>query len=124
MILNAHHIERFLRRVDAAFPIPLSHKQDLRQYSQKLCEKATLCAEVENESILAMVAGYTENVTDDMAYISLVATVKEARGRGLASKLVREFMAIAKERGLAAVHLYAVRSNAPAMQMYTKLGFV
>ena len=116
-------IEQFLWAVDESFPIPLSHKQDLHLFAKKLFEKATLCTEIEQGRILAMVAGYTENVTDDLAYISVVATLPEARGRRLASALIERFIAIARERGLRAVHLYTVRTNTSAMRMYQRLGF-
>ena len=116
-------LERFLREVDRSFPVPISSKQDLGLYARKLCERATLGAELDGERIVALVAGYTENVVEERAFISLVATVRDARGRGLGSRLVREFISVAAGRGLAAVHLYAVPTNIPAVSMYKKLGF-
>lgn len=116
-------LEEFLNRVDNMFPIPISKKQDLHLFAIKLCEKATLCIEVENEKIISMVAGYTENVLDNRAYISIVATVPDAQGRGLASKLVQDFIQICSDKNIDAVHLYAVQSNIAAVRMYKKIGF-
>ena len=118
-------LERFLREVDHTFPVPISEKQDLGDYARKLCDRATLCVETDadGERIVALVAGYTENVIDGRAYISLVATVPDAQGRGLGSRLVREFISVAAARGLDAVHLYAVPTNTPALSMYKRLGF-
>ena len=42
-----------------------------------------------NEEIVGLVAGYTENVINGMAYIALVGVVEEAQRRGIASKLVK-----------------------------------
>ena len=121
---NFSSVLGFLQRVDACFPTPLSQKQDLATYARKLCEKATVCVELAEGEIVAMVAGYTDNLVDDKAYISIVATLPEAQGKGIASRLVESFIHRAAEKGVSAVHLYAVPSNIPAMRMYEKLGFV
>ncbi len=110
-------------KVDSLFPVPLSKKQNLQEFALKLCEKATVCTVCENRQIIAMVAGYTENVIDNMGYISVVATLPEAQGRGLAKQLVQEFLEIARKNNLSGVHLYAVRGNVSAMAMYRSLGF-
>lgn len=117
-------LEKFLYAVDNSFPVPLSEKQNLKDYAKKLFSSATICAEVQNGEILSMVAGYTENLTDDIAYIAVVATLKAAQGRGLASKCVREFIEICKEKSIGAVHLYTDTSNETAKAMYQKIGFV
>lgn len=124
MKLTVENIEVFLRKVDTTFPVPLSQKQNLHDFAIKLCQKATLCAESDEEKIVAMVAGYTENVIDNMAYISIVATVPEFQGRGLASKLIKDFISICEKKSIDAVHLYAVSENTAAIRMYEKLGFV
>ena len=116
-------IETFLRRVDRDFPIPLSQKQDLSAFAHKLSDLATICTVRNGSEILSMVAGYSENLTNGMAYVSIVATVPEARGHGFASKLMREFMDICVQKQLSALHLYAVSSNLPALSMYRQLGF-
>ena len=114
----------FLHQVDKLFPVPLSAKQNLDDFARKLCEKATLCVAHDGEVIVALVAGYTDHVVDNMGYISIAATLPQVQGRGYSSSLIREFLDIAREKQLQAVHLYAVRENAPAMHMYRKLGFV
>ena len=62
---NTEKIENFLRLVDKDFPVPLSCKQDLSQLARKLCEKGTLCAREENGEIVALVAGYTDNLENN-----------------------------------------------------------
>ena len=117
-------IEEFLRQVDASFPVPLSIKQDLSLFANKLCEKATLCFHRDGDEIAAMVAGYTDNVIENKAYISIVATKEQYRGRGYAAACIKEFIQICEEKGLDGVHLYTDASNLPAICMYQKNGFV
>lgn len=120
---NAEQLELFLRKVDKDFPVPLSSKQELKEFAKKLSQKATLCVACEGDELLALVAGYTDALTDGMAYISVVATLEKARGKGLAKRLMGEFIDICKQKNIKAVHLYTVPSNIPAVSMYKSLGF-
>lgn len=123
-MINFEKLKSFLLSTDKSFPTPLSQKQDLDELAAKFIDKATLCYTEENGEITALVAGYTENVTNDMAYISVVATLPEKQGKGLASGLVAEFISRARSKNLKSVHLYTDRSNVGAIKMYCKLGFV
>lgn len=117
-------IEIFLNKVDSQFSVPLSQKQDLPEFAYKLYNKATICVDTNVTDIVAMVAGYTDNLTDNIAYISIVATLPEYQGNGLASKLIKQFINICKEKNIEAIHLYTDSSNNIAIKMYKQLGFV
>ena len=116
-------LEVFLKAVDCLFPVPLSHKQDLGCFAKKLYEKATVCHISSGGEILSLTAGYTDNVTDNIGYISVVASLPKARGNGYAKKTIEEFIGIARQKGLDAVHLYAVPENIAAVNMYRNIGF-
>ena len=118
--MTEQKIEAFLRAVDDSFPVPLSQKQDLGEYARKLSQFATMCAVEEDGKIVAMAAGYTDR---DPAYLAILATLPQARGRGLGKTLVREFLEKANQSGATYLHLYAVESNTPAMKLYESLGF-
>ena len=122
--LKISQIEDFLIGVDRMFPIPLSKKVDLHQLAMKFHEKATIFSEIYQEKIVAMVVGYTENVIDDKAYISVVATKPEFQGNGIAKKLVNKFLTFSKKKGLKAVHLYTSYTNIKAISLYEAIGFV
>ncbi len=113
----------FLNKVDKLFPTPLSEKQDLKTFSKKLISKGTLCVASDEGKIVSMVGGYTENIIDNKAYISVVATLEEYTGRGFAKKLIKEFICMCKDKKIEAVHLYAVPSNLVAVNMYKSIGF-
>ena len=113
----------FLQEVDQDFPVPVSSKVSLSELAKKYCECATLCCEYDNNKIIAMVAGYTVNTPENIGYISLVATRKAVRRKGLSSSLIKRFLIIAKASGLKAVHVYTHKTNQHAVRMYQKLGF-
>ena len=122
--LQFDEVLRFLKAVDTSFPVPLSVKQPLECLAQKFCEKATLCHIEENGEMVALVAGYTQNLAKNMAYISVVATLPDMRGKGYAKKLMKQFLDICEEKKIAAVHLYTDASNEAAIALYERLGFV
>ncbi len=121
--ISTEAIENFLKKVDFEFPVPLSQKTDLEAYAKKLKESATCCCKFDNGEIVSMVAGYTNNLTDNIAYISLVATLPEYRGKGFAEELVKEFILNCKEKKIIAVHLYTLDENEKAVNLYKKIGF-
>lgn len=114
----------FLREVDQTFPVALSAKQDLELLSRKLYDNGTLCAAMHGNKIVSLVAGYTKHIINNTAYISIVATLKEGQNKGYASKLLNDFLTIAKEEKLHAVHVYTVSSNIPAVALYKKYQFI
>lgn len=113
----------FLERVDSLFPTPLSAKESLQVLAQKLLKYGTLCPKFDNGQMVGLVAGYTENTVNNLGYISVVSVLPEKQGEGIASRLVLEFLSIAKEKGLEGVNLYCDSRNEHALKMYDKLGF-
>ena len=122
--IEKEKIEIFLSEVDKLFPTPLSKKQNLKDYASKLSEQADIFISLEDEKIMALVAGYIRNSVDEMVYISVVATLPEAQGKGLASGLFKEFIHSAEKNNKSAVHLYTDVSNKTAIHLYEKIGFV
>ena len=121
---SVEQIYKFLLAVDNTFATPLSKKQDIKELAVKFFDRATVCAVEENGEILAMVAGYTEALTDNMAYISVVATLPECKGKGYASGCILDFIEVCKSKNISAIHLYTDIENRIARAMYKKLGFV
>ena len=120
---SAQKIHDFLLKVDTCFKTPLSSRQNLLTLAEKFYEKATVCTVEDSEQILAMVSGYTENIIDGIAYISVVATLPEVQGKGYAKALINQFKQICIQKKIEAVHLYTDVSNTKAITMYEKLGF-
>lgn len=120
---TVEEIEIFLNAVDHDFPVALSQKTDLKEYAKKLFDNATICYEYQNGVIATMVAGYTKNLTGNLAFVSIMATRKEYRGQGLASKQLAKFLEECRKVGASGAHVYAVESNLPAVATYKKLGF-
>ena len=59
----------------------------------------------------------------DTADILDVAVIPEMRGRGIARAMLTMLLRTLKEKGAASVYLEVRASNAPAIALYTSLGF-
>lgn len=113
----------YLIEVDQLFPVALSDKVVLGEYAKKLCTKATLCIEKRENQYVGVVAGYTENIENGLAYISLVGVRPQYSGKGIASKLIKEFLDVCRSKHIKKAHVYTDVRNEKAIAMYEKLGF-
>ncbi len=113
----------FLLAIDKDYPTPISDKVELFSYSEKLYEKAHVNTVIKNNKIVSLVAGYTENITNNIAFIALVGTLSDYRGKGYAQKLINEFIYDCRKLKINGIHLYAVKENTAAISMYEKIGF-
>lgn len=114
----------FLLEVDKDFPVALSNKVNINDYSKKLYEKADVIYKEEGNEIVGCVAGYCRNSFENIAYISLVATKKSYRNQGISTELINKFIDMAKSQNKNAIHLYASAEDYRVVLRYKRLGFV
>ncbi len=120
-LLTINQIEIFLNAIDRDFPVALSQKQNLADLARKFYEKATICAKIQDGKILSAIIGYTDNLTDNLSYISVGGTLATEREKGYASSLLEEFICICRNKGIDAIHLY---TNEHAQEWYRRQGFI
>lgn len=116
--LELSDIDALSRIEQESFSMPWSAQdfEDLlkRDYCVYLVAKA-------EEKVIGC-AGMTD--VCNVGNIDNVVVAKEYRGRGVAQKLVSELLKVGKERGITAFTLEVRVSNAPAIHIYEKAGFV
>lgn len=91
--------------------------------ASKLEKYGTISYVREQNRIVAMCAGYTNDLQNRRGYISVVAVLPEYSNKGYGKIAVQGFLKKAKSVGMLAVHLYADSENSAALHMYDKLGF-
>lgn len=121
--INKEIILDFLQKMDCCFPVHLSSKVRLDLYADKLLQYATICAEFDGEEIIGAVIGYTNRLSDRIAYICLVGCLPSYQNRGTAKKLLFEFFEVCRNKKIPAVHLYTDATNYKAINLYSNLGF-
>lgn len=121
--ISYEQLYNYLQEVNMDFPIPLSEKSNLMELANKLFKYGTIKSVMEGEEVCGLVAGYTKQVINNMAYISIVSVKRKYRGQGIGSKLVKQFVCECKRKELSGVHLYTHNTNCKAIDMYKRIGF-
>lgn len=114
----------FLQEVDRSFPVPLSDKTPLTDYTNKLRQHASAAVVMQGDAIASAVFAYLEDTTCHMGYITMVATSEAYRGKGYAGAALDAMCQLASSKGLHGIHLYTDARNIAAQAMYDSHGFV
>lgn len=122
--MDINKVIDFFRAVDTEFPIPLSKRINIQEYSEKLCNKGDIfITSSDEDEIAGLIAGYITHAEGDLGYISIIAVKQKYRKQGIAVELVKQFLDRAKTLGKKGVHVYTYKSNLPARNMYYRCGF-
>ena len=118
---NDHYLLlAFLRSVDAEFGIPLSSKVDLKEYTSKLLNRASVLVVEEESQIQSGVMFYC-NKDDSVAYEPLLGTLPQAQGHGYARRLLQEMIKECRQKGLSRILTDSI--NPIAVSLYHSMGF-
>jgi ribosomal-protein-alanine N-acetyltransferase len=116
--LRPEDIEELSRIESKSFSMPWSAADFAALLDRDYC--VYLVAETEGH--VAGSAGMTDICHEGC--IDNVVVAEEFRGLGIAQKLMNELIKVGKSRGIEAFTLEVRVSNAPAVHIYEKLGFV
>lgn len=121
---DARAIGAHLRGCDAQFVPPLSTRVDLAVYSTKLATHATLFESWSGATLVGLVAGYA-NAPDRLdSFITNVSVLPDWHGRGIAGRLVDDFVEHARAAGFSRIVLSVDARNDRARALYCKHGFI
>lgn len=102
----------------ACFSMPWS----VKALSDVVDDENSLYLVAEADGVLAGLAGATNAAGE--GNVNNVAVAEPFRGKGIATALMQELLRRGAERGMEAFTLEVRVSNAPAVHLYEKLGFV
>ena len=66
---------------------------------------------------------FFENINNRGGYVEDIFITKDFRRRGLATKLLKEFIHVLNKKGYKKIHLSVNVKNSKAIKLYKKLGF-
>ena len=123
-VCKTEDIFRVLVCYNKEFVRPISKRVgSLEDYSKKLCENAYVYLLIEDGKEIGMIAYYANDCVGRKAYLTSVAMVKNARGKGY-GKLALEYMEKhCKSMGYKYVALECDICNNVAMSFYESLGY-
>lgn len=113
----------FLVKGDGDFPEPLSNRVDLRDYAKKLYNNAVIIAELRDNQIAGIFAGYINDEIKKEAYVTFVNVLNKYRRNGIAKKILLEFIEVVRKRGFREIHLHTSMENYGAIKLYETNGF-
>ncbi|MDO8448285.1 MAG: GNAT family N-acetyltransferase [Rhodoferax sp.] len=109
---------------DADFLPTLSARVEIRDYAQKIANKATRFEAWSTGTLVALVAAYCNDQETHIAHITSVSVLKAWTGRGIAASLINLCIENAKEAGMRQISLEVATTNIPAIKLYEKSGFM
>jgi ribosomal protein S18 acetylase RimI-like enzyme len=117
-------IAEHLSRCDADFVPPLSSRVEIKDYATKIINQATRFEAWSGDTLLGLVAAYYNDQEKRIAYITSISVLKEWMGKGIATRLMGLCIEHARASGMWQISLIVAESNAPAIRLYEKSGFV
>lgn len=109
---------------DADFVPPLSVRVEIRDYAQKISDKATRFEAWSNGTLVGLVAAYCNDLETRIAHITSVSVLKGWTGNGIAAHLIDQCVERAAAAGMRKIALEVAVDNMPAINLYEKSGFV
>ena len=120
---NVAEITTHLLRADATFEPPLSSRVKIREYAQKLHDKAERFEAWLNQDLVGLVAVYCNHQAGGKTFVSSVSVLSECQGQGIAGQLMRQCIENVQNLGLKQIDLEVNQRSLAALAFYRKLGF-
>jgi ribosomal protein S18 acetylase RimI-like enzyme len=110
-----------LMSCDEQFVPKLSSKIDIKEYAEKLYQRAILFEAYHNE-LIGLVAAYN-NTVDNFLFITNVSVLFDYLGNGIAKKLLNRAIQFAMDNKIPILKLEVNKKNEAAISLYDHLGF-
>lgn len=118
-----NQIKEHLLECDDQFDPRLSERVELGNFSNKIFVDAITFEAWHDNSLVGFVSAYMNDEKKHSAYINHVSVLNRFAGQGIASRLITNCISHAESSGLREIWLEVSKSNLPAIDLYTKLGF-
>jgi len=96
---------------------------DIGHYLKKLKQSAEFVKKYSGDTLSGFIAFYCNDPTQKAAFITLVLLNDKFRGKGIASELLKDVLAVCDERGFQYCELEVEKDNFGAIRLYEKHGF-
>lgn len=117
-------IVEHLEQCDADFVPPLSGRVEIKDYAQKITDKAARFEAWSDGTMVGLVAAYCNNQKSRTVYVTSVSVLNEYTGKGIAARLVTNCINHAKAMSMRQICLEVSADNRPAIKLYENSGFI
>ena len=112
-----------LKECNGYFIPPLEKKVNIREYSKKIFERSVTFEAWADRSLIGLIAAYLNDKENHTGFITNVSIVKDYKGKGIASALIKMCFQHSKNTGIDAICLEVSPENKAAISFYKKTGF-
>jgi len=116
-------IEAHFMACDEQFVPHLSQRVDITNYSAKIARYATLVEAWMENQLIGLVAGYMNDPKKEDCFVTSVSVLPNWHGRGVANRLMKNYIRHARESGFDHIRLSVDALNVLALELYRKHGF-
>ncbi|MDD4984054.1 MAG: GNAT family N-acetyltransferase [Candidatus ainarchaeum sp.] len=114
-------------RTENTFAVPeviLSNGQAKKRTTQLIEDGINFAGEL-NGRVVGLIESSIGKLpkTNHTLYVSQLNVLKDYRRNGIASKLLKKLLSVAKQKKIKLIYLNIVSTNKPAIRLYEKLGF-
>ena len=120
---SVQNIIDHLNECDKQFIPPLSDRVSIAAYANKLVTCASRFEVWQDTRLIAMLALYANDSTQQSAFITSVSVLDSFAGRGIAKCLIGQAIDYSKQQGLEQIMLEVGGDNYKAIGLYHSLGF-
>ncbi|MCE5348308.1 MAG: GNAT family N-acetyltransferase [Bacteroidales bacterium] len=122
--LTITEINNYLIKNDLIFVPSLSTRFDINNFAIKLNKYAIHFCAHQEEKLIGFSGCYFNNIKIRTGFISNFSVIKEFQGMGVAKNLLSSIIEYGSRNGFIQIKLQVYISNLPAIQFYTKYGFI
>ena len=115
-------VTEFLKKIDRDFGETLSDYVDLKEYISKIIANGIIITALKDEKIIGIIGGYINNLTNKIAYVSILGVDESCRNLGVGRELMEKFVLEAKKARMENLELETHKENMRAISFYKKFG--
>lgn len=120
---TAEQIYEHLMCCDADFVPALSSRVEIKDYANKIVNKAIRFEAWLDNTMVGLVAAYCNDQEGKIAYITSASVLRAWTGNGIAMRMINQCIEHVKELGMVQINLQVASENTPAIRLYEKSGF-
>ena len=113
----------FLRKIDQEVIPPISSRTQIEEYIQKILTNGIMLIAMHGDSLLGLCGFYCNDYKSKVAFLTTIGVSPSCRNKGVASLLIKEAIANAREHGMQTMRLETSPYNIKAQSLYKKHGF-
>ncbi len=123
LLQNESEIADILEEFKLCLPSLQKGQVNIKEHAHKFALYACVIKLVIQEDVAAFAAFYCNNISTQVAFLSMIAVKPEFKRRGYGSEILKAAESMSVKVNMKSMQLQVARTNASAQAFYKKLGY-